>query len=83
MESRLPNRIVTGEAKVIPCRNVHVEVEATAVDDRNRRPQGMRTIPRFVYNPDKADRGLRAMADILAGALRTPNRRDQGEDSTS
>ncbi|MDF2630444.1 MAG: hypothetical protein K0R39_4275 [Symbiobacteriaceae bacterium] len=37
----------------------------------NRREGGttMKVIPSFVYHPEKADRGLKAMADILAGAL--------------
>lgn len=37
----------------------------------NRRSNNteIRVIPRFVYNPEKTDRGLKAMADILAGAL--------------
>jgi hypothetical protein len=36
-----------------------------------RKPEpSMNVIPRFVYNPDKAERGLKAIADILAGALR-------------
>lgn len=29
----------------------------------------MRVIPQLVYNPDKAERGLQAMADILAAAI--------------
>lgn len=37
----------------------------------------MRVVPRFVYNPEKAERGLKAMADILAEALR--NRRLGGQ----
>lgn len=41
---------------------------------RKREPQVMRVIPRFVYNPEKCERGLKAMADILAGALRRANR---------
>lgn len=36
----------------------------------------MKVIPRFVYNPEKAERALSAMADILAGAI---HRTCQGE----
>lgn len=38
--------------------------------ERKPEAQVMRVHPRFVYNPEKADRGLKAMADILAGAIR-------------
>ena len=37
----------------------------------------MRVIARFVYNPEKAERGLRAMADILAGAIRVAQARER------
>lgn len=37
---------------------------------RKKEPQGMRVVSRFVYNPGTTDRGLRAMADILAVSLR-------------
>jgi len=42
-----------------------------AMANRKREPEAkMKVIPRFLYNPEKAERGLKAMADILAGALR-------------
>lgn len=46
---------------------------------RKREAKAMRVIPRFVYNPEKAGRGLKAMADILAGAIRKSDR-SQHED---
>lgn len=46
---------------------------------RKNGPQGMRMVPRFVYNPGKADRGLRAMGDILTGALRRGGQRKEEE----
>lgn len=49
--------------------------------DRKREPQTMRVIPRFVYNPEKADRGLKAMADILAGAIRATDWHSRGKRS--
>lgn len=38
----------------------------------------MQVIARFVYNPEKVERGLKAMADILADAIR----RDQSRPAT-
>lgn len=43
------------------------------MNPRGQRPT-MRVIPRLVYNPEKADRGLKAMADILALALQLASR---------
>ena len=36
---------------------------------RRNSKTAMKVIPRFVYNPEKANRGLEAMADILVEAL--------------
>jgi len=36
--------------------------------------QVMRVVARPVYNPEKADRGLKAMADILAWSIRSGGR---------
>lgn len=32
-------------------------------------PIEMKVIPRFVYDPEKAERGLKALADILVHAM--------------
>ena len=44
----------------------------TMLSSRKKIGPEMRVIPRFVYNPEKAERALEAMADILADALDRP-----------
>jgi hypothetical protein len=50
--------------------------------NRRDRRAAIKVIPRFVYNPEKADRGLKAMADILALALHCTSTKKLGEKSS-
>jgi|GEM_PF-3323358 len=54
------------------------EGEGRPIGRKRGSQQPMRVVARFVYNPAKCERGLKAMADILAGAIRQAQREQAG-----